>query len=187
MAASVPRHRYRKERRRAEEEQERRRHERELVELQQAEAAEAMRVRERRERVFRDRQELEQQIEGVRRCRADEIAQNLEHGKKLQLIAAEEVRRSSTGFYHLCLTLAGPLAMHEQRKKEELRDEERRRRSREVQAECLRVNSEQRELKLQRMERERELDRDIAAYAERKDRVWSSPQKPQMHVDAWWA
>eukprot|EP00958_Prasinococcus_capsulatus_P022726 scaffold3214_cov161-Prasinococcus_capsulatus_cf.AAC.1 len=77
--------------------------------------------------------------------------------------------------------------MHEQRKKEELRDEERRRRSREVQAECLRVNREQRETKLQRMERERELDRDIAAYAERKDRVSSSPQKPQMHVDAWWA
>ena len=62
-----------------------------------------------------------------------------------------------------------------QAEQEELKQQAKRRHEREIQAACQRVNSQQREHKLAQIEREKELERNIAEFAEKKEEVLPYP------------
>ena len=55
-----------------------------------------------------------------------------------------------------------------QAEQEELKQQAKRRHEREIQAACQRVNDQQREHKLAQIEREKELERNIAEFAEKR-------------------
>lgn len=83
---------YKEERKQVLKEQEKLFQARQKKALQLAEEAEEKKFLERRDRTRREREEQQKQVEVVRQNILREIAQDIEEGKELQRIAAEEVR-----------------------------------------------------------------------------------------------